>query len=488
LFIALLATRSIASPIAELAEIAGQVARTAARQEAEAGAAQLPDLSAGGTGPLNDSQALEPVAPAITLAEASQELEQRARAWGDELGQLAYAFDGMALQLSGLIGSLEQKVDERTRELEAHSRYLEASADVARATTSMLDPDRLLEQAVELIRDRFDLYYVGLFLTDPEGQWAVLRAGTGNAGRIMLERGHRLRIEPSSMIGWCIANAQARIAQLASQDEVRYATPELPETRSEAALPLRARGQVIGSISVQSSRFNAFDQPTVAVLQTMADQLAIAIDNALLFAQSRQALEAERRAYALSTLSDWRELFRNRTLGGKGLSLRAALDPRKPQGLVHEASQDDPRAWYPEMQVAYEQDRNVAGDDRLAIPIRVRGTVIGVVNATRRPTAAPGQSGWVTDEVAFLERVAEQLGIALDSARLYAETRQRAEQERLVDRVTSQMRATLDIETVLETATRELRDALGLAEVEVRLGNGIARNGRHPSGETENEK
>jgi GAF domain-containing protein/HAMP domain-containing protein len=499
LFIALLATRSIASPISELAEIATRVAKTAARQETETfSPGEQPALREVDT-PADRELGAEPVA---TLLEASQELEQRSEAWGDEIGQLAHAFDGMTLQLSGLIGSLEQKVDERTQELETRSRYLEASADVARAATSMLDPDKLLEQAVELIRDRFDLYYVGLFLSSAEGQWAVLRAGTGSAGRILLERGHKLRIEPSSMIGWCIANAQARIAQMASQDEVRFATPELPETRSEAALPLRARGQVIGAVSVQSSRSNAFDQTTIAVLQTMADQLAIAIDNALLFAQSQQALDAERRAYALSARSEWRELLRTQSITpGQGLGMRALFDPDNPQGrdlsgIVLEPLNGDRGAWYPEMHAAYQEGQNVLSDARLAIPIRVRGTVIGVVHAARSQTTAQSGTEWLTDEIAFLERVAEQLGVALDSARLYAETRQRAEQERLVDRVTSQMRATLDIETVLETAARELRDALGLAEVEVRLGDGslggysdVGRTDRAQSGgENQNDR
>lgn len=490
LFIALLATRSIAEPISELAEIATQVAKTASLQEAEAARASTPEEQAGG-GSLSPREA-NTTEPTITLAKASAELEQRLDDWGYELGQLARAFDGMAIQLSGLIGGLEQKVDQRTQELLARSRYLEASADVARATTSMLDPDKLLAQAVELIQDRFDLYYVGLFLSSLESEWAVLRAATGSAGRTLLDRGHRLRIEPSSMIGWCISNAQARIAQMASEDEVRYATPELPETRSEAALPLRARGQVIGAISVQSSRPNAFDQATIAVLQTMADQLAVAIDNALLFAQSRQALESERRAYALSTQSEWRQLLHSQSIApDEGLSMRLVYDPKAPRSmslpeLRPEAVYESQNAWYPEMQAAYQDGQIVLSDARLAIPIRVRGAVIGVVNATRRP----GAPEWMTDEVAFLERVTEQLGIALDSARLYAETRQRAEQERLVDQVTSQMRLTLDIDTVLETAARELRDALGLAEVEVRLGEGnaAAPNAQAASGDPNHDR
>lgn len=444
LFIALWTTRRISNPIRELADIAAQIADSANQQGKALG---WEDEAAG------EAQ----VMPTGPLASQSQELHTLAGAWQDEIGTLAQAFTQMTGQLSGLIGGLERIVEQRTRDLEQYARFLEASADVSRAAASILDPERLLEQAVELIRDRFDLYYVGLFLNDIEGEWAVLRAGTGRAGQIMLARGHRLRIEPTSMIGWCIANDQPRVAQVASLDEVRFATPELPDTRSEAALPLHARGQVIGAISVQSARPSAFDAATLNVLQSMADQLAIAIDNANLFAQSRQALEAERRAYALSSQAEWREWAQS---AGE-LSLRS-----DPLGRLQPATD-----WYPEMDQAFHQEQTILSNERLAIPIRVRGNVIGVISASRPLEKGSRRGrGWMGDEVAFLENIAEQLGVALDSARLYAQTRQRAEQERMVDELTERMRATLDIQTVLETAARELRSALGLAEVEVRLG------------------
>jgi GAF domain-containing protein/HAMP domain-containing protein len=431
LYIALSSTRSIANPIADLADIA----------------ANITSIARG-----SDTQTMP---TAAQLSGASQDLRAQAVSRNDEIGVLAQAFEGMTDQLAGLIGNLENIVDERTRQLETRSAYLEASADVSRVTTSILDPDRLIDSAVEMIRDRFDLYYVGLFLADRESQWAVLRSGTGEAGRAMLGRGHRLRIEPRSMIGWCISNAQARIAQVAGEDEVRVTNPELPDTRSEAALPLRARGQVIGALSVQSTRYNAFDSASLAVLQTMADQLAIAIENAQLYAQSQQALESQRRAYALSSQAEWRDWLTQSAGLRSGLTIKSDAQGPAVTNTV----------WYPEMQQAYLGDEVVQSAQRLAIPIRVRGAVIGVINTTRQSSGS-----WTSHERSFLEAIAEQLGVALDSARLYAETRQRAEQDRLVDDLTSRMRATLDLRSVLETAAREMRDALNLAEVEVRLG------------------
>jgi len=130
------------------------------------------------------------------------------------------------------------------------SVQLRTAAEVSRVASSILDIDQLLTTSVNLIRDRFDLYYVGLFLVDESGEFAVLRAGTGEAGRQMLAEGHKLALGGESMVGWCVVNAQARIALDASEDTVRSDNPLLPKTRSEMALPLVSQSQVIGAMTI----------------------------------------------------------------------------------------------------------------------------------------------------------------------------------------------------------------------------------------------
>jgi GAF domain-containing protein len=147
---------------------------------------------------------------------------------------------------------------------------------------------------VNLIRDRFDFYYVGLFLLDETGRWAVLWAGTGQPGRQMLKQGHKLEVGGTSMVGWCTANAQARIALDVGEETVRFDNPLLPETRSEMALPLISRGRVIGALTVQSTEAQAFSEEDIAVLQTMADQIANAIENARLFEETQHLAQRER--------------------------------------------------------------------------------------------------------------------------------------------------------------------------------------------------
>jgi GAF domain-containing protein len=206
----------------------------------------------------------------------------------DEIGSLAQAFNDMAEQLRGVVGNLEQRVAERTRELGRRATQLQAAAEVSRAASSVLQPDLLIRQTVDLIRGRFDCYYVGLFLLDPTEEWAVLQAGTGEAGREMLAQEHRLAVGSDSMIGWCTAHGRARIALDVGEEAVRFDNPLLPGTRSEIALPLISRDQTIGALTVQSAEPQAFSNEDIMVLQTMSDQIANAIATARLLQETER--------------------------------------------------------------------------------------------------------------------------------------------------------------------------------------------------------
>jgi GAF domain-containing protein/HAMP domain-containing protein len=375
----------------------------------------------------------------------------------DEIGRLAETFNSMTAQLRQTLAGLEQRIEERTQDLARRSAYLEASAEVSQAATSILNTEQLIHEVVELIRQRFDLYYVGLFLADESGTNAVLRAGTGEAGRRMLARGHRVPVG-EGMIGWSVAHGEARIALDVGEDAVRLSTTELPETRSEAALPLRVRGQVLGALTVQSDEPEAFDEDTIVVLQTMADQIAVALDNARLFSESQEAVEAVRRAYGELSRTDWARLLRSQT----------DLGYRSSKMGTSKAT-----VWRPEMELALKEGRTVHGngtttEDRIpvAVPIKVRGNVIGVLDTYK--TQAEGD--WTPDEMELLEELAEQLAVALDSARLFERTQRRAQQEQMIAEITARIRSSMDPETILQTAVRELGSALGSDRAFIRLG------------------
>jgi DNA-binding LacI/PurR family transcriptional regulator/anti-anti-sigma regulatory factor/putative methionine-R-sulfoxide reductase with GAF domain len=183
-------------------------------------------------------------------------------------------------------------------QVENHAVQLQTAAEVSRAAISTLELSALLQQVVNLVQERFDLYYVGLFLVssepdrdrpDSRSAWAVLRAASGEAGAQMLEQGHRLAVGGESMIGQCIADHQPRIASDVGEEAVRFDNPLLPETHSEMALPLITREGAIGALSVQSTERAAFGEAEIAVFETLAGQLANAIANARVYEKIQKA-------------------------------------------------------------------------------------------------------------------------------------------------------------------------------------------------------
>jgi PAS domain S-box-containing protein len=244
---------------------------------------------------------------------ATYDVEERLRTksgeyrWFRARGQAVWDEVGQPLRMSGSITDITESkraAAERERllaDLVQRSNQLQTAAEVSQAATGILDPKELIQQVVDLVQARFGLYYVGLFLvdragewTDEPGTWAVLQAGSGEAGQQMLSVGHKLEIGGESMIGWCVANQQARIALDVGEEAVRFDNPYLPETRSEMALPLIARHQAVGAMTVQSEEQAAFSDEDIAVLQTMADQVANAIENARLLEETQRSADRER--------------------------------------------------------------------------------------------------------------------------------------------------------------------------------------------------
>ncbi len=349
----------------------------------------------------------------------------------DELTLLARTFNQMAAQVRDLIGTLEQRVADRTRALERRAVEMATAADVGRAAASILDPEALTRQVVDLVRDGFGLYYAGLFLVDERSGFAVLEAGSGEAGRQMKEAGHRLEVGGMSMVGAACARREARIALDVGHEATRFDNPLLPDTRSEMALPLVAGDRVLGALDVQSVEPAAFSQEDIAVLQLVADQVTVAIANARLFATVQSALEAERRAYGQVGRESWARLSRS----------RAGLGYYSDEYGVSPAGEGTPS----EMEAVAKAGRAVvtAEDAETAlVPIMVRDQAIGVIDAHK----PQGTGRWTADELQVLETLTDQLGVALDSARLYQETQRRAVQEQLAAEVAARIRQTLDVQ------------------------------------------
>ncbi|MBN1811483.1 MAG: GAF domain-containing protein [Anaerolineae bacterium] len=353
--------------------------------------------------------------------------------------------------------------------LRKRSLQLETASQVSRAASSELDPDELMQHVVDLIRERFDLYYVGLFLISEasagNGAGAsqhelVLRAGTGVAGRWMLAQSYSVEIGDDSAVGQCTARGHAQTTLKLDEEGVGFAGDLLPQTRSEIALPLRSRGRVLGALDVHSVRSEAFSQEDIAVLQTMADQIAVTIDNAHLFAELRKRLQEMEASQRLYVREQWTDLA-----------------PRRISPLYERAQPDaaplTDAALSEVGEVALRREMVVklgggegAGEAALVTPITLRGQVIGALGL--QETA--GRRQWAEDEIALIEAVADQMALAIENVRLLEETRQLAGWEQTLSDITARFSRSLDTETLLQTAIQELGDLLQVDEVSVHIG------------------
>ncbi len=375
----------------------------------------------------------------------------------DEISLLARAFNAMTERLRGLIASLEERVAERTVEVEARSRQLETVAQIGNVIASIRDMDALLERVTHLISEQLGFYHVGIFLLDEDGEYAVLRAANSEGGQRMLARGHKLRVGQVGIVGYATGQRRPRIALDVGEDAVFFDNPDLPATRSEIALPLIAGQTLLGALDVQSTEANAFSEADVSILQLLADQLAVSIENARLFAQSQQALEEAQRAYGALSREAWLHMLESGLRGGyhssgsgvHPLGGEEAITPVEREALQSRA-------------LVLRQEGDL---QQVAIPIRARGITLGVLK-THRPLS---EGRWSQEELQALQSIIADLGDALESARLYTETQLRAENERRLSQLASEVRATLDVEDILHTAVRRIQDTFDLAEVEIRM-------------------
>ncbi len=371
----------------------------------------------------------------------------------DEFSQLSEGFNMMARELEGRVGGLVERVAARTRDLSI-------TAEIGQTVTEARDPIDLMRRVVDLIRDRFGYYHAQVFLLDDAGENASLVASTGTAGRELLARRYSLPVGSQSVIGQVTARGEPIVALDTDSSAVHRRNELLPDTRSEMALPMRISDRIIGALDVQSVAPDAFDEDIIAVFQIMADQLAIALENARLqaaLADMQRGIETlERRV----TLEAWEAYHASRTGEGAG-ALAFTLEGEDgesgngvPDGLLREA---------------LERGRVVAGQDAdgqsaLAVPIRVRGHVIGVFGF-----GGESLRHLSSEDLALVEDVAARVGVALDNLRLVEDASRRAEHEMLLNEISAKIAGSTDIEDILQTTVKELGRVLRAPQTSVQL-------------------
>jgi GAF domain-containing protein/HAMP domain-containing protein len=360
----------------------------------------------------------------FTLVEQG-DLSQRARVkTTDELGELAIYFNRMLSRLDELQQNLEKRVDDRTEQLRA-------SNEVGRIASTILDPDVVINKVVNLITKAFDYYYVAIFIATGNGHWAELKDASGSAGEILKARRHRLQVNSKSLVGAAISTHEPQVALDVGLSAVRFNNPLLPNTRSEIAIPLAVGDRVIGAMDVQSIREADFKPENIATLQSMANQVAIAIENARIFKEMDQTLEELRLVNREYVVSAWG-------------------DKLKSNALEYSTRTSDIG------------DLPDANTKEIEIGLNLRDEKIGQI---RMETTGE----WSQEDQSWVEALATQVAISLENARLVEESQQSALRERLSASIIQKLWASNSIDSILQTAVRELGRALEASEATIEL-------------------
>lgn len=363
----------------------------------------------------------------------------------DEIGDLAQAFNMMTAQLRGLIDSLEERVRGRTR-------ALETGAEISRQLTAILDLDELLNYVVNRVQSEFNLYHTHIYLLDEQGENLIMAAGYGDVGRQLKERGHHLPAG-SGIVG-TVASTNEHFLSNNVNDVLNFVrNPLLPYTNSELAVPLRKGDQVLGVLDVQSEQINRFTQEDISLLQSIANQTAVAVSNARLLTETQTALQEIERLNRRLTREGWQQVSEEVTTPG----YRYVAGTRRKIAPATDA-------WLPPMKQAaiekqlVKQSHPGNGDvpkAELAVPLMLRGEVIGVLGVKREENP-----DWAEEEVAAVEAVANQVALALENARLSKEQEKTIVQLKDIDRLKSEFLTSMSHE--LRTP---LNSIIGFADV-----------------------
>ena len=332
--------------------------------------------------------------------------------------------------------TLEQRIEERTAGLTQKTEQLRATSYIARKTAEVQDLGSLLNTVAKLVSDQFGFYHTGIYLLNEAGNQAVLQAASSEGGGQMIEQEHSILVGAEDLVGAVAMHKKPRIALDIGEDPAFFNNPYLPMTRSEAALPLVVRNQVLGVMDIQSDKPQAFGPDDIDILQTLADQIAVAIENARLLDETQAALMQLEAITSLRTREAWNQKLHE---GQRAFTYT-------PLGLRVE-------------KIAQDANKTVRA------PIILRGQKIGDISIARK-----GDATWSKSDRELIEEVANQVGLAVDNIRLLEEATQRAKQEQTVGKLATRFGQSLDLDTLLQTAARELGQLPDVSEVSVFVG------------------
>ena len=373
----------------------------------------------------------------------------------------------------------------------------ETAAEIARDISSSLDLDELLKKATNLIRSRFDYYHAAIFLKDVPGEFVIIREATGDAGAQMKRAGHKLGVGSKSIVGFVAGNGELLVVNDTTRDATYYANPLLPDTRSEAAIPLKVGERIVGVLDVQSKQSYSFAEDSLRTLQILADQLAIAVINSELFSETQEHLAQHRLLHHITTTAasgtTLEEALQSAvnglqvTLGGDRVSImlvdreKKLLQVRAAIGYTDDVYEisipigNGITGWAAAhrrtLRVNNVQDdtRYIAGSanirSEMAVPLVYRSELLGVLNVESEQLSAYTE----TDEE-LLGTLGGSLAAIIANARLLEQIRAQAERERVLFEITDKIRRTTDMQTILTTTVSELTRAVGANRAHIKVG------------------
>lgn len=371
-------------------------------------------------------------------------------------------------ELQELNQSLEDRVKERIADVELanqqnekRAKQFQAIAQVTRAITTNESLETLLPRLTSLISEQFGFYHTGIFLLDENRENAVLRAANSEGGKQMLERGHKLQIGQVGIVGFVTAMGTPRIALDVGSDAVFFDNPNLPDTHSEMALPLRISGEIIGALDVQSTETNAFNEEDIEIISTLADQVSIAIQNSRTYHAMQDLLQQAQKESGAYIQDAWRILQSEE----ENIGYRVDRETIVPIDMPLTSAQI-------KKAMSSKQTISTSGDNAtLAIPIRLRNEVVGIIDIR-----TPDEHQWDEDEIDIAEAVADRLSLALESSLLLKSTQRQAEIERITADISGKIGATTQFNSILRTTAEELSRVLGGSEVLVQVQPNLLEN------------
>jgi GAF domain-containing protein len=368
----------------------------------------------------------------------------------DDLITLHDGITNIAMQVRETQVTFEKQVQATIADMARRNTQIEAVVQVAHEAADSLDIQQMLTHTTHLISDSFGFYHAGIFLIDEAGQYAILAAANSEGGKRMLAREHKIKLSEGGVVSYAASHNQLYHVHDVLEDPIHAPNQDLIHTRSELAIPIQVHGDLIGILDVQSTEPEAYTSEDIRILQLLANQIALAIQNARLLKASQQDLQEMYHEYGKNIQESWLQRKGRKPLGYT--FNRLGIEPS------HILKNNSPSQTRPQI---LSEDT----EEKLIVPIQMRGQSLGSIVLTREKD----QGCWRQEDLLFLQEVAQQAAPALENARLLEEINRRAQMEQQIGYISAKTLSTLNMESVVKTAVQEIGIALNAARVQIRL-------------------